>query len=106
MKCPGDPEDWGGEFVVVVAQTIPAGTLPARSLGYRGPDPAEDFCEPCLVTIKHQRDDRWVRTHWMSYTLFRLEKRVRIFTGFRVQEGYRRGPFLSRQQMREVVEHG
>lgn len=82
----------------MITSTGECNTLPARSLGYDGPNPAEDFVEPFLVILAHQRDDRWLMAHECTYAIYRRSERVTTNNSVRVQLRSRAGAFLGHEE--------
>lgn len=84
---PGMVVDCWNDLWLVMNQETPAGTVPMPE--------AKRYCEPDLVKLAHQRDDRWVQTHEQSYALFTLNQDVQVNDSIRVQVPARTGRFLT-----------
>lgn len=102
----GDVIAWNKRLAIVVSNSYPADTVPARSLGAKGRFVAENYCEPMVVLLTHQRDDRWVRTHECTYMLLEVSKPVTLYNSVRVQADYRRGRFLTYEERLTQYEEG
>lgn len=98
---PGDVIAWDpyNAYALVVSQTIPADTVPARSKGYTGPDPAESYCEPGLVILRHFKEDMWVQSHEFTYMLRKLDEKIETYSEIRVQAQRHLGPYMSGQEL-------
>lgn len=84
---PGVVIDRWDDLWLVISQETPAGTVPTPE--------AKRYCEPGLVKLAHQREDRWVQTHEFSYALFSLNQDVQTNDSVRVQVPARTGRFLT-----------
>ena|SRR5436305_347537 len=89
---PGDVIDWGGRLALIVSNHYPADTVSEPE--------ARLYCEPRLVFLKHQREDRWVWTHEATYALLPVGREVTVNTSARVQQHNRQGPFLTWEERR------
>lgn len=109
---------WSEDRLALAVYVGPCDTLPTRhqrqypggdsllgleaSRPYPGPY-AEDYIEPQLVLLTHQRDDRWLMTHEVTYTLYHRGRLLKLFDSVRVQYPGRHGKFWRGDELRKVV---
>jgi hypothetical protein len=87
---PGMVIDRHDALWLVVSQETPAATVPMPE--------AEKLCEPGLVQLAYQRDDRWLQTHYFTYMCFRLDEDVTVNDSIRVQVPDRNSRYLNERE--------
>lgn len=68
------------------------------------PKPEANFyVEPQLRFLVHQRDDRWLMSHGVSYVCLRKGDPIDVYDEVRVQYPERRSKFVSGDELRQAV---
>lgn len=93
---PFDHEDNDRRRFALVVYMGPCDTLPKPQ--------AYLYVEPQLRILAHQRDDRWLMTHELSYVLFRKGDLIRTFDAVRVQYPERWSKFYCGDELIRQVE--
>lgn len=87
------------QLALVISNEYPAGSMPRPQ--------CNRYCEPRVVYLAHQRDDRWVQTQQGTFLGLDVTKQYEVDTSLRVQWPFRFGKFLNHEQLvKEMEEQG
>lgn len=84
------------DVALVISNEYPAGSMPRPQ--------ANRYCEPRVVYLAHQRDDRWLQTQEATFLCLDVTKQYEVDTSLRIQWPSRFGKFLNHEQLVEKME--